>query len=41
MSVAEYQLLREIPPLLAPDLPSIEEIEAELESGARGGAEAG
>jgi len=30
MGVAEYQLLREIPQPLATDLPSIEEIEAEL-----------
>lgn len=30
MGVAEYQLLREIPAPLAPDLPSIEQIEAEL-----------
>jgi predicted nuclease of restriction endonuclease-like (RecB) superfamily len=33
MGVAEYQLLREVPPPLAPDLPSIEQIEAELRSG--------
>lgn len=32
MGVAEYQLLREVPPPLAPDLPSIEQIEAELRS---------
>lgn len=32
MGVAEYQLLREVPPPLAPDLPSIEQIEAELGS---------
>lgn len=30
MSVAEYQLLREVPQPLATDLPSIEDIEAEL-----------
>lgn len=36
MGVAEYQLLREIPPLLTPDLPSIELIEAELASDAAG-----
>jgi predicted nuclease of restriction endonuclease-like (RecB) superfamily len=30
MSVAEYQLLRDIPAPLMPDLPSIEQIEAEL-----------
>jgi YhcG PDDEXK nuclease domain len=32
ISVAEYQLLREVPPPLAPDLPSIAQIEAELGS---------
>lgn len=32
MGVAEYQLLREIPPPLTPDLPSIAQIEAELVS---------
>ncbi len=32
MGVAEYQLLREIPPPLTPDLPSIAQIEAELAS---------
>jgi hypothetical protein len=32
MGVAEYQLLREVPPPLAPDLPSIAQIEAELGS---------
>jgi hypothetical protein len=36
MGVAEYQLLRKIPPLLTPDLPSIELIEAELASDAAG-----
>jgi hypothetical protein len=30
MGVAEYQLLRDIPAPLMPDLPSIEQIEAEL-----------
>ncbi len=36
MGVAEYQLLREIPQPLTPDLPSIELIEAELASDALG-----
>ncbi|UDM52081.1 YhcG family protein [Cupriavidus sp. MP-37] len=36
MGVAEYQLLREIPDLLTSDLPSIEQIESELESEANG-----
>ena len=30
MGVAEYQLLRHVPAPLVPDLPTIEQIEAEL-----------
>jgi hypothetical protein len=37
MGVAEYQLLRDIPAPLMPNLPSIEQIEAELQTGKASG----
>ncbi len=39
MGIAEYTLVRDIPATLVPNLPTIEQIEAELQQDAAGGAE--